>query len=290
MAALVASACLAAGALALPAAASTTTTGARFVPPLTGASGGGAVVPRLPAGTGHRAIVLPLAALRGQRGPARSALTAMGARHALAGRPGTVTGTVRGLAGQPLAGACVTAGGLAGSATARTSADGRFTMNGLRAGRYTLEFRDCAAPGRYWAQWSGGAMAPTLASPLHVRAGVVTRVAPVTLRPASRAALFAQPSTTRSAHAAGGPASNRRIKFGGVSGRLTGPHGQRVTGTCVEISNRGLIVGIPTRSAGHRREDDERRRRGHAIRRTDHRQGDRLTRTADQGHHRRRLR
>lgn len=102
-------------------------------------------------------------------------------------RPGEVTGLVRSFTGLPLAGACVTATGPAGSGMARTAADGRFFLSGLRAGRYTLAFRDCAQPGRYLPRWSGGVGLPGLASPVRVSAGQVTRTASAALPPASQA-------------------------------------------------------------------------------------------------------
>jgi hypothetical protein len=161
-------------------------------------------------------------------------------------RPGTVTGEVRAFTGQPLAGACVTAVGSSGAGSARASADGRFSITGLRAGRYALRFSDCAHPGWYRPQWSGGAVAPALARPLQVSSGKVSRIAPVRLRPASQAALFARPPIAQT----GGAAGDATRKPGGVSGRLTGPHGQVVTHTCVAVIGDKRGEAVPVTSKG----------------------------------------
>lgn len=233
IAALVASACLAAGGMAVPAAASTSVNG-----------------PELARAGGHRAVVPPVA-LAGQGASARAALTALAARQrdrlpSRVRRPGTVTGVVRAFTGLPLAGACVTAVGSSGAGSARTSADGRFSIAGLRAGRYTLHFSDCAHPGWYLPQWSGGAVTSALATPLQVSSGKVSRIAPVRLHPASQAALFARPRLTQTGRAA----SDATRKPGGVSGRLTGPHGQVVTHTCVAIIGDKRGEAVPVTSKG----------------------------------------
>ena len=61
---------------------------------------------------------------------------------------GAITGVVAGTGRQPVAGACVVATGSAGSAMAMTGPNGRYTLNPLRPGKYTLHFSDCAQPGR----------------------------------------------------------------------------------------------------------------------------------------------
>lgn len=154
-------------------------------------------------------------------------------------RPGEVTGLVRSFTGQPLAGACVTAAGPAGSGRARTAAGGRFFLSGLRAGHYALEFRACAQPGRYLPRWSGGAALPGLASPVRVTPGQVTRTAAATLPPASQAALLA--GRIRPAAAP---------HLGGIAGRLTGPGGRRVTHTCAEVHFRSGWEGVPVSRRG----------------------------------------
>src|SRR5215831_16035715 len=122
--------------------------------------------------------------------------------------PGIVTGLVRGPAGAPLAGLCVTASGQAGHALGMTTKDGRYMLSGLRTGLYSLHYRDCADHSRYVlrqsastaiasgadlprgaelpgdAGLSGQASAAGAGSRIMI-AGGVTRLAPVTMRPAS---------------------------------------------------------------------------------------------------------
>ena len=154
-------------------------------------------------------------------------------------RPGEVTGLVRSFTGQPLAGACVTATGPAGSGMARTAAGGRYLLSDLRAGHYALEFRACAQPGRYLPRWSGGAALPGLASPVRVTPGQVTRTAAAILPPASQAALLA--GRIRPAAAP---------HLGGIAGRLTGPGGRPVTHTCAEVHFRSGWEGVPVSRRG----------------------------------------
>lgn len=154
-------------------------------------------------------------------------------------RPGGITGLVRSFAGRPVGGACVTATGPAGGGLARTTPDGRFTLSGLRPGRYTLAYRDCALPGRYLPRWSGGAALPELAAAVRVAAGQVTRTAAVTLPPARQSVLLA--GSVR-------PAAAPRM--GGIAGRLTGPGGRPVTHTCAEVHFRDGWLGLPVSRRG----------------------------------------
>ncbi len=156
------------------------------------------------------------------------------------GLTGGLTGTVRALSGVPLAGACVTAYGAGGTGTARTASGGRFTISGLRAGRYTVKFSDCAQPGRYLPEWSGGAALPAMARPVRIRAGRVTTIPAATLRPARDATLFARTP--------GSQASGQRL--GGVSGRLTGPNGKPATHTCVTVTEGGFTDTVPVSPKG----------------------------------------
>jgi hypothetical protein len=190
-------------------------------------------------GAGSAAVPAALAAARFRRQQAASQ----------ARRPAAVTGLVRAFTGQPLAGVCVTALGTSGPAATQTSAGGQFFLAGLRAGRYTLEFRDCARPGRYLPQWSGAAVAPALARPLLISSGKVTRIATVTLLPASQAALLARPSAAQVGRAAGAPRTASAAP-GGVSGRVTSTSGHPVTHTCVEIHFPGGYEGVPVSRRG----------------------------------------
>jgi hypothetical protein len=191
-------------------------------------------------------------AVRGSEGrdPAGRALAAIAAgRLRAAGPPARqaiVTGVVRAATGLPLSGACVTAAGRLGAAAARAGANGQFRLAGLRPGWYTLEFRDCVRPGRYRPQWSGAAPVASLSRPVQVRPGKVTAIAPVRLRPASQAAMFARPPAAQLARAAGEAAA----RPGGIAGRLTGPHGQAVTRTCAEIFGAGFSIGVPVARTG----------------------------------------
>src|SRR5258707_6411480 len=101
-----------------------------------------------------------------------------------AGLAGAITGTVAGSGSGPLAGACVIASGPSGQAMAMTRPDGRYSLNPLRPGTYTLHFSDCSDPGRYLDQWSCGGFVPTGASRVVVAAGQVKDAGPVTLRSA----------------------------------------------------------------------------------------------------------
>src|SRR5215472_11581257 len=122
--------------------------------------------------------------------------------------PGIVTGLVRGPGGAPLARICVTASGMVGHALAITSADGRYVLSGLQAGQYSLQYQNCADHARYvprqsasvavasgailprGAELPNGAGLPGQASPaaagsrMMIAGSTVTRLAPVTLRPA----------------------------------------------------------------------------------------------------------
>jgi len=104
---------------------------------------------------------------------------------------GGFTGIVLGAAGRPLRGVCVTARGVSGTASAITGQGGRYLLTGLRAGSYVVSYRDCAAPARYFEQWSGGADLPNKARPILVSPGQRMSLRPVTLRSTSPAVLIA---------------------------------------------------------------------------------------------------
>src|SRR5262249_21371658 len=85
------------------------------------------------------------------------------------GTPASIAGVVLGAGDRPLRGVCVTArsqgstsvrtnaAAAAAAAAVLTGADGRYELVGLRRGAYTISYRDCADPGAYFEQWSGGA-------------------------------------------------------------------------------------------------------------------------------------
>jgi Carboxypeptidase regulatory-like domain len=153
---------------------------------------------------------------------------------ALTGSPtGSLTGVVLGVLGMPLAGACVTAHGAAGAVSAVTRQDGQFYLPGLRTGQYTLEYRDCAAPGRYFEQWSGGADLPAYSHRVLVTPGRLTSLTAATLQPTSATAAqaarlgawnLARSGTARVASGSGG---------GHISGRVTSKAGHPIKGICV---------------------------------------------------------
>jgi len=62
-------------------------------------------------------------------------------------RTGKIAGVIKGVAGAPLGGACVTAAGAAGSRTVMSHSDGRYVIGGLRPGRYALRLDGCPGGG-----------------------------------------------------------------------------------------------------------------------------------------------
>jgi hypothetical protein len=172
----------------------------------------------------------------------------------LAGRSGSITGTVLGANGVPLAGACVTAIAASRSVTTGTAPDGRFDITGLAAGSYVLEYRDCAAQGRYLTRWSGGSAWQRTAA--HVRVGVyrVSHVPAMTLRPLNPAAMLPSPATWQrmvaNADRPLSPATAART--GTISGVVTGD-GRRLRGICVAAISAALgvpVYGTTTRKNG----------------------------------------
>ena len=100
-----------------------------------------------------------------------------------------------------MTGACVIATGRIAGAMAMTGTDGRYILTSLRPGSYTLHYADCADPGRYLDQWSGGAAWPGGAASVTVAASGVKTLAPVTLRAVLPSA--SSPATVGAADAAG---------------------------------------------------------------------------------------
>ncbi|HUC21284.1 MAG TPA: carboxypeptidase regulatory-like domain-containing protein [Streptosporangiaceae bacterium] len=151
---------------------------------------------------------------------------------------GVITGRVVGFDGQLVPGACVTAVGRAGSATAAAAPDGAFRLAGLAAGSYALEYRDCGAPGRYLTTWSGGTSTQSTAARVQVSAGHLRGVPVMMLRPANPAAAIAAGQTTfRHALAASSRplSSAAAAKTGQISGRVIGK-GKPLNRICVEVA------------------------------------------------------
>jgi hypothetical protein len=148
---------------------------------------------------------------------------------------GVITGAVVGFDSQPVTGACVTAVGTGRSITAAAAPDGTFRLAGLPAGSYALEYRDCAAAGRYLTTWSGGAVAQSTAARVQVATGQVRHVPVMAMRPVNLgAAIAAQQATFRRELAAGErdlPAA-AAAKTGEIAGKVTGK-GKPLSGICV---------------------------------------------------------
>ncbi len=199
------------------------------------------------AATGHSGAQQTALAMLEQRARAERGL------HSQAPRTGLITGTVAGADGLPATGACVTAVGRSGSVTASAAPSGAFTIAGLAAGTYTLEYRDCAAPGRYRAIWSGGASGPRAAARVLVSAGGVRHV-PAMMLPASPTALRSATATWHRflANATGrGLTAAAAAKTGQISGVVTG-NGKKLGGVCVGVNpvNGGQGYGATTGKNG----------------------------------------
>ena len=150
---------------------------------------------------------------------------------------GVIAGRVVGFDGQLVPGACVTAAGRAGTATAAAAPGGAFRLAGLAAGSYALEYRDCGAPRRYLTTWSGGTSTQSTAARVQVSAGHLRGVPVMMLRPANpAAAIAAGQASFRHALAASSRtlSSAAAAKTGQISGRVTGK-GKPLNGICVEV-------------------------------------------------------
>jgi protocatechuate 3,4-dioxygenase beta subunit len=169
---------------------------------------------------------------------------------------GAISGTVVGIGGIPLRGACVTAVGDGRSVTATAAPDGAFTLAGLSPGSYALAYRDCAAPGLYATTWSGGAGWQSTGARIKVQSGQVRHVPGMMLRPIGTAAAQAAHATWRrilTANAATVSAA-AAAKTGRISGTVTG-RGKRLSGICVVAVNldTGNDYGATTSKAGYYR-------------------------------------
>jgi hypothetical protein len=176
------------------------------------------------------------------------------AAHAGPVRSAAIAGTVTGPAGRPIAGACVTAIGRAGSVLAAAAPDGTFRLAGLAPGSYALVYRDCAAPGRYLTRWSGGAVSQRSAARIQATAGQVRRVPAMMLRPVSPAALLPNRASWQRMLAATdgrGLSVAAAAKTGRISGVVTGK-GKPLGGICVVAFavNGGLGYGATTTKHG----------------------------------------
>jgi len=172
---------------------------------------------------------------------------------------GAITGIAEAPGAAPLEGVCVTATGPSGARLDMTRQDGRFLISGLRPGSYSLEYRDCGHPGRFMQQWYGGTMTQARSRSVLVSGSGLVPVTPVTLqRPALDASQLALPASVagsgtallarvRAAVSAGGPAgpltSLAPANGGRISGRVTDQRGHPLAGICVEaaqVNGRGF--------------------------------------------------
>jgi len=182
-----------------------------------------------------------------------------------AARPGTLAGTVVDSHGQAVAGVCVTAFRTAVSwpnvdgRSAVTSAVGMFMITGLHAGPYSLRYRNCLgrpADGvvsqRAAALGTGPLAASATATRGYVTGGRVTTLGRITLR--SRAA--GQPAglpirpVIRRVTASQLRQRSSGQRFGGIAGRVVGPHGRPIKGLCFSINSKGWSIGSVTKADG----------------------------------------
>lgn len=186
------------------------------------------------------------------------------------GLSGAITGIVAGPGGRPLTGACVMASGPSGQAMAMTHPDGRYSLNPLRPGKYTLHFSDCSDPGRYLDQWSGGGFVPTGASPVVVAAGRVKDAGRVTLHSAASVVagtgagaapipgfgpgVLPGPRSAPWSRATQAGTSAVTSGTGAISGRVTG-RGKPLKGICVVAFPRrgGIAERVRTSTSGRYR-------------------------------------
>ncbi|HLN07099.1 MAG TPA: carboxypeptidase-like regulatory domain-containing protein, partial [Acidimicrobiales bacterium] len=95
------------------------------------------------------------------------------------GATGSISGIVTDLSKKPLEGICVDAFGISpnvGSGFAATAANGTYTVTGLPAGGYTVEFSGiyCGNSGNYLPQWYDGQSSDASATTVNVTAGKTT--------------------------------------------------------------------------------------------------------------------
>lgn len=167
--------------------------------------------------------------------PAGAASAAQVSEHA---RTGIITGLVRSAAGRPFGDACVSAAGPVGSAIARTRANGRYLLTGLRPGRYRMRVDSCTTSRRAATRSPVISLWPGLPDAVAVRAGQIMTLTPATLEQASPLPRRPLPVSATT-------------KTGSISGRVTG-NGKPVGRLCVTAFavNGGLIGFAITSKTG----------------------------------------
>ncbi|HEY2313493.1 MAG TPA: carboxypeptidase-like regulatory domain-containing protein, partial [Streptosporangiaceae bacterium] len=185
----------------------------------------------------------------GLRGVTATATAGAGATRAT----GTITGTVLGADSRPFAGACVTAIDSSVSVTATAAPSGAFVLAGLAAGSYALEYRDCAAAGRYIPAWSGGVAWGSAAAHVQVAANQARHVPLMILKPWHAETVQSGAARFQQALAA----SNRSLTAtaAATTGRITGlvtGNGKPLRGICVIAFpvNSGQGYGATTAKNG----------------------------------------
>ncbi len=189
----------------------------------------GIAIPALPA-----VAAVARQAARPVTAPATAPATPASAGARPGAAAGMLTGMVRGPDGLPVRGTCVTAAGPGGTITRPAGAGGRYLLAGLRPGQYRVEFRDCASPARYFAQWYRDATLPGSSVPVTVTARLPVRLAPVTLRLTSPAAEMA--ALSRAGHA-GSSVGTPAARAGSISGTVRSRAGRRLAQVCVLAIN-----------------------------------------------------
>jgi len=171
----------------------------------------GPAASRMPGSLGRAAVARLIAAEAGSRGRGPSMTVAgytSATRPNTSARTGVITGVVKSMAGRPFAAACVRAAGPAGSASAETTAGGRYLLSGLRPGRYALRVLPCAMAMRA-AGRSAVSLWPGMPGMVAVRAGQVATVAPAMIVRRGRLGRASASAEARS-------------KTGSISGVVTG--------------------------------------------------------------------
>jgi Carboxypeptidase regulatory-like domain len=188
----------------------------------------------------------------------------------------TVTGIVRTAAGAPLASVCVTAYGPSGTTkSAVTGANGRYSISGLRAGRYQFAYRSCAgSAAAYLPEWYGNVLQRAVSRSVILDSSSlkpIQSLAAETLYPADsnlgdlpsvvpqhgsdvvasdpfgshRAVPTSAAAVVRSAFAAARQrahltsataSASAKKGIGTISGRVTSRSGQGLAGMCVEAA------------------------------------------------------
>ncbi|HUB41330.1 MAG TPA: carboxypeptidase regulatory-like domain-containing protein [Streptosporangiaceae bacterium] len=246
----------------------------------TGASAGHAASTRATASSSSKATSptakLPLTAAQLQADRQR--------QDAAQSKTTLLTGVARSATGQPLAGICVTAYGQAGEKGAVTRTDGRFTISGLQAGRYQVQYRSCDGSARqYLPEWYGDVLQRSESRTVSVQGfslAPVQALDPVTLYPAN-STLGDLPSAVVPQHGSDKVASDPFGRYatpqtspanlmkslaarylprasqaaqggrpGKISGVVTSPGGHGLQGICVEIEGTSTFAVAVTGKNG----------------------------------------